>query len=116
MNASLRACIASIAARATDHTMNSSVYDHSQGKHVHVSGDASTDAVNVYDHDRSRYVTGTLPSLYDHAGGRYISLDLNGTQFSGYDHASGRYYSGNISGNSVTIYDHETGRHHHYSV
>jgi len=110
------ACIANIAARLSGPSVNSAVYDHTQGKHIHVSGSVSATSVNVYDHDRGAHVTGSPANLYDYGRGAHISLNLNGTRFSGYDHGSGNHYSGNINGHSVTIYDHESGQHHHFKV
>lgn len=96
----LRACIANIVAGLSNQSANSAVYDHTQGKHIHISGQISASSVNVYDHDR----------------GSHISLTLNHSQFSGYDFGSGYHYSGSINGNAVVIYDHESGAHHHFNV
>lgn len=38
MNPNLRACIANVAARLAGQSTNSTVYDRTQGKHIHVSG------------------------------------------------------------------------------
>ena len=116
MNASLRACIASLAARLSESGVNSAVYDFTQGKHIHISGSASSSLVNLYDHDRGAHLTGTPSSLYDHGNGAHISLAVQGGRFTGYDHGSGYHYSGTVSGRSVTIYDHESGSHHQYNV
>jgi hypothetical protein len=116
MNANLRACIANIAAQLRGVAVGGAVYDHSQGKHIHVSGNASRSAVNVYDHDRGEHISGAPPNLYDHGLGNHVSLSVRSNQFNGYDHDSGSHYSGTINGSSVTIYDHEDGQHHHYSV
>ena len=116
MNPSLRACIASLAARLSGHSVNSAVYDHTQGKHIHISGSASSGSVNLYEHDRGAHVTGSPTNLYDHGEGAHISLAVQGAQISGYDHGSGYHYSGSINGHSVTIYDHESGSHHQYNV
>ena len=116
MNPSLRACIANIAARLSGQSVNSAVYDHTQSKHINVTGSVSAKSVNVYDHGRGVYVTGSATNLYDHDCGDHISLNLSGTHLSGYHHGSGDHYSGDISAHSVTIYEHESGQHHRYSV
>lgn len=116
MNPDLRACIANLAARLSGQIVNSAVYDHTQGKNIHISGTASGGSVNLYEHDRGAHVTGSASNLYDHGEGAHISIEVRGTQISGFDHGSGYDYSGNINGHSVTIYDHESGSHHHYNV
>jgi len=116
MNPNLRACIAHVAARLSGVGVNSAVYDYSQSKHIHVSGNVSATAVNVYDHDRGAHLTGSPANLYDHGLGGHISLNLNGAQFSGYDHRSGYHYQGTINGSSVTVYDYESGQHHQFNV
>ena len=116
MNANLRVCLAHLVARLTNQAANSAVYDHTQGKHIHISGNVSSTAVNIYDHDRGAHVSGTLTNLYDHGTGAHVSLSVNGAQFNGYDYGSGCHYSGNINGSSATIYDYETGQHHYYGV
>jgi hypothetical protein len=94
MNPRLRACIANLAARLSGQSVNSSVYDHTQGKHIHISGTASGGSVNLYEHERGAHVTGSPSNLYDHGEGAHISLNVQGTQLSGYDHGSGHHYSG----------------------
>jgi len=116
VNPNLRACIANLAGRLSGQSVNSSVYDHTQGRHIRVSGSATIGSVSLYDHDHGAHLTGVASSLYDHVSGAQISLNLSGTRFNGYDHSSRCQYFGNIRGASVTIYDHESGRHHQYSV
>jgi hypothetical protein len=116
MNASLRACIANIAAQLAGQNTSGTVYDHTQNKHVSVSGSVTGTSVNLYDHDRGCHVSGSPSNLYDHGEGNHLSLTMQGMRFDGYDHGSAWHYSGDISGSSVTIYDHETAEHHHYSV
>ena len=84
MNPSLRACIASLAARLSGQSVNSAVYDHTQGRHIHVSGSASAGSVNLYEHDRGAHVTGSPSNLYDHGDGAHLTLAIQGTQLSGY--------------------------------
>jgi hypothetical protein len=115
MNASLRACIASVAAQLTGRKVTS-VYDFTQGKHVSVNGNVTTTSVNLFDYDRGCHVSGSPSNLYDYGGNNHISLTMRGNRFDGYDYGSGRHYSGDVSGSSVSIYDHGTGHHHQYSV
>lgn len=112
----LRACLANVAARLNGGQVNAAVYDHTQGKLIPLSGSVGPSAVNVYDHDRSAHVTGSVPTLYDHGTKRHVSLVMNGAVFNGYDHFSGLHYSGRINGSAVTIFDHETNRHHQFTV
>jgi hypothetical protein len=116
MNDNLRACIANLVGRFANQRVNSAVYDHAHGKHIHVSGNASSSSVNLYDHDRGAHISGSPSNLYDHGLGAHVSLALGGTQFKGYDHGSGSHYSGTINGASVTVYDYQTGQHYYYSV
>ena len=112
----LRACIANVAARLNGGDVNGAVYDHTQGKHIPVSGSVGDAAVNVFDHERRAHVTGSAPNLYDHGTRRHVSLVMNGATFTGFDHFSGLNYSGRINGCAVTIFDYESGRHHQFTV
>ena len=112
----LRACLANVAARLNGGQVNRAVYDHTQGRLIHLSGSVSPGAVNVFDHDRSAHVTGSAPNLYDHGTSRHVSLVMNGATFTGYDHFSGLHYSGRINGSAVSIFDQESGRHHQFTV
>ncbi|MCP5159283.1 MAG: hypothetical protein H6975_07640 [Gammaproteobacteria bacterium] len=116
MNPSLRACIANLAARLAGQTVNSTVYDHTQAKHIRISGNASAESVNLHEHDRDSYLTGPPSSLYDHVQRAHLSLVVQGTKLSGYDHGSRYHYSGDINGHSVIIFDHQSKTHHHYDV
>jgi hypothetical protein len=116
VNSYLRACIANIAGRLSGQPASASVYDHTQGIHIHISGTTSSTFVDVYDHARFAHINGPPANLYDHGLGTRISLVVSGTRFDGHDYGSGHQYSGNVSGSSVTIFDHESGRHHYYIV
>jgi hypothetical protein len=116
MNPGLRAVIANIAARLAGQNVNSAVYDHTQGKHIHVSGNISATSVAIYDHDRNDHISGTHTNLYDHNLNAHLSLNMNGSHFTGYDYGSGFHYSGHINCHLVTIFDNENNQHHQYTV
>ena len=116
MNPSLRACIANIAGRLSGQRGIASVYDHTRGIHIYISGTATSEFVDVYDHARFAHINGPPASLYDHGLRTRISLTVGGLRFDGHDYGSGHQYSGNVSESSVTIFDHESGRHHYYVI
>jgi len=116
MNASLRACIASAAARAVGQSVKSAVFDYSQGKHIQIGGSSDASNVSLFDHSRSAHVKGTLPKLFDYGTSSHITLQVSGTSFRGFDYGSSSHYSGSVRSGSVTIFDYETSQHHQYSV
>lgn len=116
IDANLRACIASIAARLTGQSTSSAVYDYTQRRHIHAPGAVSEEAVNVYHHERGAHVSGTPASLYDHRLGVHVSLARDGMTFRGHDFGSNRDFRATVVGSIVTIEDDETGRRHCYGV
>lgn len=116
MNANLRACIANIAARLAGHGTNSSVYDYTQGRHIHHAGSVSPEAVNVFALDRGAHLSGAPPNLYDHSLGVHVSLVMDGAAFWGLESGSGKKYAGKVRSGMVTIHDDETGLDHGYGV
>jgi hypothetical protein len=111
-----RRAAAYIAGRAISGSDASAVYDHSESRHVNFSGSVLPPDVNVYDHEQSCHIGGSLPSLYHYGNGQHIQLEVTGTHFSGYDHATGQHFSGTVNGQVVSVYDHEHGQHFNYSV
>jgi hypothetical protein len=55
MNPNLRACVANIVARLNGQGINSAVYDHTQGKHIHVTGNVNGQSVTIYDHESAEH-------------------------------------------------------------
>lgn len=115
MNSNTKACVAFIVATHSGAT-KSSVYDHSQGKHIHISGTVTPYAVNIYDHDRGCHFGGDIGNLYDYGRLAHISLTINLNQFSGFDYGDGHHYSGSINESTVSIYDYGFGEYFNYSV
>jgi hypothetical protein len=117
MHPNTRALVAVVAARlVSGHGTAGAVYDHSQSRHILVSGTVSGGQVALYDHDRGCHFSGSGGGYYDHGRGVHVSLQVNGSNFSGYDHGDGHHFSGSVSGNAVSIYDHGESSHFHYSV
>lgn len=54
-----RACVAYACARLVSGRSTSAVFDYSQSKHVLISGTVNDRSVNVYDHDRECFMTGS---------------------------------------------------------
>jgi hypothetical protein len=66
MNNHLRACLAHVAACTITRTSKTSVYDYTQRRRIIISGRIDLERVQAFDHDRGVFLTGTLPTLYDH--------------------------------------------------
>ena len=115
MKAGTRASIAYIAAKLSG-SNSSHVYDYSNSKFLNFSGSANSSSVNVYDFDRSCYITGSPTSLFDYGNSAHIQLSMNGNKFTGYDYDSGNHFSGTIRGNSINLYDYETSSFYDYST
>lgn len=116
MIANTRACIALIAVGLIFGKKASSVYDHTQSKHIKISGKVDWTIVNIYDHDRGCSVAGNPGTLFDYGSNSHIQIKIHENRISGYDYASNSHFSGSANVDSVTIYDHETSSHHNFSV
>jgi hypothetical protein len=117
MHPNTRALVAVVAARLVSGDGDvGAVYDHSQSRHILVSGSVSGGQVALYDHDRGCHFSGSGGGYYDHGRGVHVSLQVNGNNVSGYDHDASHHFSGSVSANAVSIYDHGESSHFHYSV
>ncbi len=111
-----RACIAVVAISRVSGVSPSSVYDHSQSRHITISGSVHENNVSLYDHGRGCHFSGSMPNLYDYGRSTHVLLEINGHQLSGYDYGDGHHYSGTVSGSAASTYDHGLGQHFHYSM
>lgn len=116
MNSNLRGCIAYIVGRLISNMPSSSVYDHTLGKHILISGNVDSEHVSIHDHARGCSISGTTKDIHDHGLGYSISLNIDAPNFSGYDHGSMTQFSGSVNGRLVSVYDHKESRHFHYSI
>jgi hypothetical protein len=70
-----------------------SVYDHTQGGYITISGSTDGRSVQLYDYDEGAHFSGNSNgkqfSFYHYSDGFHVSLTLNGDQFSGYDYGTG---------------------------
>jgi hypothetical protein len=115
MKPNVRAIVAAAAKSAIGGKNPTSIYDHSVGKYVTISGNVSNGLIDLYDHDTGCHFGGNLPSLYHYGVKSHIDLKISGTSFDGYDYDTRNHFSGSLSGSSVSIYDYEVGKHFSYS-
>ncbi|MHA7635039.1 hypothetical protein [Corallococcus sp. M7] len=116
MNQPTRRAVAYIAIRLISGRHASAVYDYSEGRHFHFSGDTGADNVNVYDHDQHCHIGGAPSSLYHFGNKNHLELKIEGQQFSGYDYDSRKHFSGSVNGNSVSLYDYDSGKYYNFSI
>jgi hypothetical protein len=115
MDSNTKACIAFVVASHQGARKNS-VYDHSQGKYIQITGAVTSNEANIYDHDRGCHFSGSISNLYDYGRSAHVSLNMNLNQFNGFDYGDGHHYSGTINGSSVSIYDHGLGEYFSYTL
>ncbi|ACU61822.1 hypothetical protein [Chitinophaga pinensis] len=116
-----RKIIAFIAARLLTDKKSGSVYDFQTSKFTFVSGEINDKKVNVYDHDRHCYLSGTSSgkqfSLYDFGDNNYTNLELKSKQkFEGYDFGTNSYFSGTVNKSMISFYDFQTTAFYDYSI
>lgn len=117
MNIQKHIAIAAIVAKQQGRDVRH-VYDYNQSKYVlvHFNSTSGHNHINMFDYDRSSYVVGTLPTIFDYGSGTYINLNINGNRFSGFDYETGSHFNGMINGGMVNIYDFQSGRYFNYGV
>ena len=115
MDSNKRACLAFVVGWAVNQNMNS-VYDFTTGRLFMFSPSGRVDNMQVLDHQRHCWVTGSLASLYDFGSNSYVSINMNIGSFTGFDYGSSSYFSGNVSGNVVMLYDGQNGTNNTYSL
>lgn len=94
----------------------SAIYSYEAWEHLTMSGTISHGRLQLYDHDRSEHVTGSMPSFYDHGSGDHFTLSrVADGQFNGYDHATASHFTASANGGSITVYDYGTGQYYQYS-
>jgi len=102
-----RACIAAIAYVAISHNTSNAIYDYHRSIYVNLGIQCNGSLFNVYDYDRSGYLGGYLPNIFDYPSGYYIQLSINGRNFTGFDYETSTYYNGFVNGRSISVYDYE---------
>ncbi len=115
MKSDSRACVAYIAAGLCGAT-SSYIYDYSKMTYRSINGNVDTNNINIFDYDRSCYVSGPPGNLYDYGNNAYINLSMSGPQFNGYDYHTGNHFNGNVNGRMISIYDYETSSYYNYSI
>jgi hypothetical protein len=112
-----RRAVAYIAGRLVSGREATAVYDYSERRYVHFSGEVSEDAANVYDYEERCHIGGSLPSLFHYGNRRHIQCNRSGTQvIDGFDYDTNRHFNVNVSGQAVSVYDYEHGQYFNYSV
>lgn len=116
----IRRAIVYIAGRLISSNNASVVYDYSVFKYFNFSGDISPTGISIYDCGQKCHITGSGAShsylLYHYRNGKYINLDINGSEFHGYDYDSGKHFSITVSGNSVSLNDYEYSKYFNYAI
>lgn len=116
MKVGLRRGIAYLAQRVISEKDLSAIYDYDSGSYYQFSGDVSRARVNIYDYDRSCFLGGDPPSLYDYGEGNFFEFKIEGNRVNGYDYESGSFFEATVSDRNVSVYDYEVGAFFNYSV
>jgi hypothetical protein len=104
-----RASVAFIAGKLISRTESNFLYDQTRAKAVVFSGSISPMHVQVYNHNIDGFISGNGSTdnmnLFDHSRGAAVQLRLNGNQFSGFDFGTGTHFQGNMTGTAITFFD-----------
>lgn len=112
-----KALIAFIAALSHNRKNNRrivAVYDYARNKYCHFTDSGSHNQLHIYDFNRSSFITGTLPNIYDYASNSYINVEIRNNTFSGYDYETSQFFSGTIYDTIVSLYC--NGQYSNYSI
>lgn len=116
MDKGTRACVAYVAGRLVSGVETGSIYDHSESKHVSISGEVYSKRIAVYDYGRNCHFSGNPPNLFDYGTSSHLTLNVEGARFDGYDFHGKSHFSGSVSGGNVDVYDFAESRHFSYSI
>lgn len=81
------------------------VVDHRDGQSLPVTARAEGDAVEAYDFRRGGALSGTLPGLFDHAGGTHVDLKRVEDRIEGFHYASGGFFRVVAKGRLAEMFD-----------
>lgn len=110
-----RACIAAIAG-IYNGVKAHSVYDYSRGAYKNIDVHINGRSVQLFDYDRSTYLSGTLSSLFDYGSSSYIQMNIRGNHFNGFDYETASYFDGSIRGRRVNIFDYGASTYFDYDL
>lgn len=116
MDSGARSCIAFIAAKLISGRAGSYVFDYAESRYKSMGGIVEKDHINLFDYDRSCYVSGSSAQLFDYGTASHIQLKISGQAFSGYDYKSSAHFSGSVSGGAISFYDYGQSQYFNYKV
>ena len=72
--------------------------------------------LSVYDYQRSNYLSGYLPNLFDYSTASYVNMMMSGNTINGFDYHTATYFSVTVNAGNVTIFDYQMAQYYMYSV
>lgn len=93
-----------------------SVFDFTNGGYHLMSVSHTGNFLSVYDYQRSNYLSGYLPNLFDYSTASYVNMMMSGNTINGFDYHTATYFSVTVNAGNVTIFDYQMAQYYMYSV
>lgn len=94
----------------------SSVFDFANGGYHPMSVSHTGNFLSVYDYQRSNYLSGYLPNLFDYSTASYVNMMMSGNTINGFDYHTATYFTVTVNAGNVTIFDYQMAQYYMYSV
>lgn len=86
MRADVRRAVAVASYVMVTNRVDSSVFDFANGGYHLMSVSHTGNFLSVYDYQRSNYLSGYLPNLFDYSTASYVNMMMSGNTINGFEH------------------------------
>ena len=86
MIADVRRAVAVASYVMVTNRVDSSVFDFANGGYHPMSVSHTGNFLSVYDYQRSNYLSGYLPNLFDYSTASYVNMMMSGNTINGFEH------------------------------
>lgn len=86
MIADVRRAVAVASYVMVTNRVDSSVFDFANGGYHLMSVSHTGNFLSVYDYQRSNYLSGYLPNLFDYSTASYVNMMMSGNTINGFEH------------------------------
>lgn len=95
----------------------SSIFDFSTDRNITFSVTSHSSYINIFDYDRSCYISGRYPTFFDYGVSQYFTINrINDNTYSIFDYKTNSYLTVTCSSHSITIFDYEVSNYFTYKI